>query len=97
MLSKNTTASRSLLSLFLIYIGVGLGVGLLGVLGLLYWVFESNTEMMVRDGLYGQAEEIADKLSFDPDGRPHVKMHEPMQWGYDAFYANLKYRILNSQ
>ena len=96
MSSKNATSSRSLLGLFLTYIGVGLGVGLLGVLGLLYWVFESNTEMMVRDGLYGQAEEIAERLSFDSDGRPHVTMHEPMQWGYDAFFANLKYRILDA-
>ena len=97
MPSKNTASSRSLLGLFLIYIGVGLSIGLVGVLGLLYWVFESNTERMVRDGLYGQAEEIADRLSFDSDDRPHLKMHEPMQWGYDAFYANLKYRILDAE
>ncbi len=93
---KKAATSRSLLGLFLVYIGVGLGVGLLGVLGLLYWVFTSNTEMMVRDGLYGQAEEIAERLSFDSDNRPQLTMHEPMQWGYDAFFANLKYRILDA-
>lgn len=97
MPSKKTVFNRSLLGLFLTYIGVGLGVGLLGVLGLLYWVFASNTEMMVRDGLYGQAEEIVEQLSFDSDDRPLLTMHEPMQWGYDAFFANLKYRILDTE
>ena len=96
MPSKNADTSPSLLSLFLTYIGIGLGIGLVGVLGLLYWVSVSKTELMVRDGLFGQAEEIAENLTFDAEGRPHVEMHEPMQWGYDAFFANLKYRILDA-
>lgn len=93
---KNAASSRSLLRLFLVYIGTGLGVGLIIVLGLLYWVFTANTEKMVMNGLYGQAEEIAAELSFDADDRPRLTMHEPMQWGYDAFFANLKYRILDA-
>ncbi|MEM1190054.1 MAG: ATP-binding protein [Pseudomonadota bacterium] len=93
---KKIVPSRSLLGLLLTYIGVGLGLGLLGVLALIYWVFTANTEMMVRDGLFGQAEEIAEQLRFDDQGQPQLTMHEPMQWGYDAFFANLKYRILDA-
>ncbi|MEO1202957.1 MAG: ATP-binding protein [Pseudomonadota bacterium] len=96
MPSKNATANRSLLGIFLTYIGIGLGIGLLCVLGLLYWVFTVNTERMVRNGLQGQAEDIAAQLSFDADGQARVNMHEPMQWGYDAFYLNLKYRVLDA-
>ena len=92
---KKNPSSQSLLRLFLIYIGGGLGIGLLCVLGLLAWVFTENTEKLVRDGLYGQAEEIAERLDFDSGSTPQLTMHDPMQWGYDAFYANLKYRILD--
>ena len=94
---KNHLLPDSLIGLFLTYIAIGLVLGLLGVYSLLYWVFESNTEIMVRDGLYGQAEEIAEEIRFDVDGNASLVMHEPMQWAYDAFFANLKYRVLTPQ
>jgi signal transduction histidine kinase len=94
---KTHLAPESLVGLFLTYIVTGLVLGLLGVYSLLYWVFESNTEIMVRDGLYGQAEEIAEEIRFDANGNASLVMHEPMQWAYDAFFANLKYRVLTPQ
>ncbi len=91
---KSFNANRSLLGLFLAYIVGGLGVGLVTVLVLLYWVFTTNTEFLVRDGLFGQAEEIAQALTFDSSGQPQLTIHEPMNWAYDAYYTNLKYRIV---
>ncbi|MCG8414668.1 MAG: HAMP domain-containing histidine kinase [Pseudomonadales bacterium] len=94
MFWKSFNANKSLLGLFLAYIASGLGVGLVTVLALLYWVFTSNTEFLVRDGLFGQAEEIAAALTFDASGQPQLDIHEPMNWAYDAYYTNLKYRIV---
>lgn len=61
------------------------------------WIFRSGSETLVHDGLRGQAEDLVDALRFAPDGTVNVDMHEPMRWGYDAFTANLRYRVLDAQ
>lgn len=62
---------------------------------LFQWIVQSHSRLLVEDGLVGQAEEVVDGLSITNEGAWKVKMHEPMQTGYDAFYSNLKYRVLD--
>jgi signal transduction histidine kinase len=62
----------------------------------LHEIFRAGSDLMVRDGLTGQAEDVADALRFDPEGRLGLGLHEPMKWGYDAYFQNLKYRVLDS-
>lgn len=65
--------------------------------GVLQGIFREGSELMVRDGLLGQAEDLEDALSFDEAGAPSLTLHEPMKWGYDAYFQNLKYRVLDGQ
>lgn len=58
-------------------------------------IFREGSELMVRDGLRGQAEDLEDALRFDADGTPSLALHQPMKWGYDAYFQNLKYRVLD--
>ncbi|WP_368562188.1 sensor histidine kinase [Pseudoxanthomonas sp. UTMC 1351] len=62
----------------------------------LHEIFREGSDLMVRDGLTGQAEDLADALRFDPDGKLGLDLHQPMKWGYDAYFQNLKYRVLDS-
>lgn len=62
----------------------------------LHEIFREGSQLMVRDGLMGQAEDVADALRFGPDGKLALDLHEPMKWGYDAYFQNLKYRVLDS-
>lgn len=87
---------RSNIGLFSAYAFVGLSVGLVFVWAFLHWVFQKNTDFMVYDGLFGQAEEVADAVSVSADGRFSISIHEPMNWAYDAFFSNLKFRVLSS-
>lgn len=59
------------------------------------WLITGNSTSMVRDGLMGQAEDVRDAIRRRADGTLVVDMHEPMRWGYDAFFQNLKYRVLD--
>lgn len=81
-----------------LFSGILLAVGgtAIGFALLFQYIVLNNSALMVEDGLVGQAEEIVDHLSTGPDGRLRVRMHEPMQTGYDAFYLNLKYRVLDA-
>jgi two-component system sensor histidine kinase QseC len=87
---------RSNLGLVFGYVAIGLGLGLLLVLGLLRWLFDSGRDTVVKDGLFGQAEEIAQELRIDSNGHYSLTMHEPMQWAYRSFDNNLEYRVLNA-
>lgn len=62
----------------------------------LHEIFREGSRLMVRDGLIGQAEDIADALRFGPDGTLGLDLHQPMKWGYDAYFQNLKYRVLDT-
>jgi two-component system, OmpR family, sensor histidine kinase QseC len=62
----------------------------------LHEIFREGSRLMVRDGLMGQAEDIADALRFGRDGTLGLDLHQPMKWGYDAYFQNLKYRVLDS-
>ena len=87
---RRSLAGRLLSGILLAVGGVAIGFGLL-----FQWIVLNNSSLLVKDGLIGQAEEILDNLGTGPDGRLRVRMHEPMQTGYDAFYNNLKYRVLD--
>lgn len=65
--------------------------------GVLQGIFREGSELMVRDGLLGQAEDLEDALRFDDTGAPLLALHEPMKWGYDAYFQNLKYRVLDGR
>ena len=62
----------------------------------LHEIFREGSRLMVRDGLIGQAEDVVDALRFGADGKLELELHEPMKWGYDAYFQNLKYRVLDS-
>lgn len=82
-----------------LFSGILLAVGgtAVGFALLFQWIVLNNSSLMVKDGLIGQAEEIVDNLHIGPDNKWRVRMHEPMQTGYDAFYLNLKYRVLDAE
>lgn len=86
---------RSNIGLFAAYALIVLSIGVIFVWAFLHWVFQKNTDFMVYDGLLGQAEEVADAVTVLDDGRLSLSVHEPMNWAYDAFYANLKFRVLS--
>ena len=65
--------------------------------GVLQGIFREGSELMVRDGLRGQAEDLEDALQFDAAGVPSLALHQPMKWGYDAYFQNLKYRVLDAR
>lgn len=88
---RRSLAGRLLSGILLAVGGVAIGFGLL-----FQWIVLNNSSLLVKDGLIGQAEEILDNLATGPDGRLRVRMHEPMQTGYDAFHNNLKYRVLDA-
>ncbi|HYD81550.1 MAG TPA: ATP-binding protein [Paucimonas sp.] len=89
------TAQRSLASRLLTGIVLAISATSLAFVLLFQWIVESHSELLVEDGLVGQAEEVLDGLTIAPDGTWRVAMHEPMQSGYDAFHLNLKYRVLD--
>lgn len=88
---RRSLAGRLLSGILLAVGGTAVAFGLL-----FQWIVLNNSSLMVQDGLVGQAEEILDNLRTGTDGRLRVRMHEPMQTGYDAFYRNLKYRVLDA-
>ncbi|WP_165497813.1 sensor histidine kinase [Pseudoduganella albidiflava] len=88
---RRSLAGRLLSGILLAVGGTAIAFGLL-----FQWIVLNNSSLMVKDGLVGQGEEILDNLRTGPDGKLQVRMHEPMQTGYDAFYRNLKYRVLDA-
>jgi len=88
---RRSLAGRLLSGILLAVGGTAVGFSLL-----FQWIVLNNSSLMVQDGLIGQAEEILDNLGTGADGKPQVRMHEPMQTGYDAFHRNLKYRVLDA-
>ncbi len=87
--------NKSILRIFAGYMLGAAGMGVIFILLILFWIFFSNTHVMVRDGLYGQAQDVAANIVVGGNGSINVHMHQPMQWAYDAFYANLKYEVLD--
>lgn len=86
---RRSLAGRLFSGILLAVGGTAVGFGLL-----FQWIVLNNSSLLVKDGLIGQAEEIVDNLRTGANGALQVRMHEPMQTGYDAFYRNLKYRVL---
>lgn len=62
-----------------------------------WWLYRAGSEALVHGGLTGQAEDIADNLSFDAAGRPRLTIDTHMQWGYDAYWRHMTYRVLDAQ
>jgi signal transduction histidine kinase len=52
---------------------------------------------LVYSSMGGQANDIAQGLRFDEHGQASVVLEGIDDHGYDAFFANLKYRVLNLQ
>ena len=97
MKSETDKCSSSILGSLLKNILVSLVLGLSVIFLLLWLVLQRNSDFLILDGLYGQAEEIVAALNFDREGQASLNMHEPMQTAYDAFFNNLKYRILDPE
>ena len=47
-------------------------------------LYRAGSEMLVHNGLVGQAEDLAVSLSLSPDGVPRLDLSADMAWGYDA-------------
>ena len=60
-------------------------------------LYRAGSEMLVHNGLVGQAEDLAESLSISPDGVPRLDLSADMAWGYDAYVRHLKYRVLDAE
>jgi signal transduction histidine kinase len=89
--------ARSLTRSLVLGAVLAFGLSALACTLVFYALIHGNSTLVVRDGLMGQAEEVAEAIRLHPDGSLQVQMHEPMKWGYDAFYENLKFRVLTPE
>jgi hypothetical protein len=60
-------------------------------------LYRAGSDLLVHHGLTGQAEDLADGLRFDAGGLPRLELQTHMQWGYDAYFRHLKYRVLDAR
>ena len=60
-------------------------------------LYRAGSEALVHEGLAGQAGDLADALRFDDAGVAHLALDAHMQWGYDAFFRHLQYRVLDAR
>lgn len=59
---------------------------------------ERFSGLITRQSMAGQAEDIFDGLRFDANGIVNkVHLEGAQAFGFDAFFANLKYRVLDAQ
>ena len=78
---------------------IGFGVVLAAAChALVAWqLYRAGSELLVHEGLTGQAEDLAEGLRFDGAGVPRLELEAHMQWGYDAFFRHLKYRVVDAR
>lgn len=61
-------------------------------------VVERFSDFLVKQSLRGQASDISEGIQIDPaTGDVNVKLQPQDAFGFDAYYANLQYRVLNSE
>jgi signal transduction histidine kinase len=58
-------------------------------------LYRIGSDLLVHNGLVGQAEDIAESARFDAGGHVYVWLDSHMQWGYSAHFRHLQYRVVD--
>ncbi|NUS60773.1 MAG: HAMP domain-containing histidine kinase [Lysobacter sp.] len=59
--------------------------------------YRVGSDLLVHNGLVGQAEDIAESARFDAGGHVYVWLDSHMQWGYSAHVRHLQYRVIDQE
>jgi signal transduction histidine kinase len=59
-------------------------------------LYRAGSETLVRNGLDGQWEDVAEALSVRADGTLHASLRPRMQWAYAAYAQHAKFRVIEA-